>query len=133
MHSDDVLLQPADIQALSNPHGIATVFLRLGYAIDPKPMRPELLGITDTALAYRITAIQQIAIQDDWLRVYLIQVTSLRVSDRQALARALRVLRGFTYTEADRLDQFDRLFSAYGADEVRREDLHLIRFEYVWS
>lgn len=91
MLTDDKDLRPADIQSLSNRNEIASFFLKLGYNIDDRVEQiPSALGITNDSLLRQIRYIERIANQDDLLEVYLVELKSMRVADRQALARTFR-------------------------------------------
>jgi len=178
MLTADKALKASDIQSLSNPDAVASFFLGLGYNVDARiEQTASALGIANESLIRHIDHIEQIARQDDHLQVYLFEMKSVRVADRQALARAfrnvagdfllvitsdydsldfvlleriepevslsasmgrrqvvvrprtltvdrhnpdpvaLRVLRRFTYTEADVFAQFEKLLSAYTVAE----------------
>jgi hypothetical protein len=181
MLTEDRDLHVADVQSLSSPDGIASFFLKLGYNVDDRiEQSPSALGITNESLNRQIKYIERIANQDELLEVYLVELKSMRVADRQALARtfrnrgidflfvltadydsldfvlleqispvtpsedgrpamsrrqnivrprvltverqnpgpvALRVLRRFSYTEADPIAQFEKLLSAYTVAE----------------
>lgn len=177
MLTDDCQLTRSDVQGLSSADQVASFFLSLGYNVDARVQQTSTaLGIGADSLARRITHIERIANQDEELQVYLFQMKSMRVADRQALARhfgnlsgeflliltsdydtldfvlleralppsrnggmgrkrvavhphvltvdrqnpdavSLRVLRRFSYTEADAQFQFEKLLSAYTVAE----------------
>ncbi len=94
MHPDPTTITRNDIQALSDNDGVAALFLKLGYDVERLEQQPAVLGITAESLQRRIEHIEQIAVQDGWLHVYLFEMKTLRVTDREALARAFRDLAG---------------------------------------
>ncbi len=89
MLSDDRQLTAGDIQSLSTRDAVAALFATLGWNVDERlPQTPAALGITAESLIRQIRHVEQIAVQDDWLHVYLFEMRSVRVADRQALARS---------------------------------------------
>jgi len=91
MLTADKVLKASDVQSLSNPDAIASFFLGLGYNVDARiAQTPSALGITNESLTRHINHIEQIAAQEGYFKVYLFEMKSMRVSDRQALARAFR-------------------------------------------
>jgi hypothetical protein len=90
MQTDDFKVSPSHIRSLSNRDGVASFFLMLGYNVDRNVQSTAALGIAAQGLKRQITYIERIAVQDDWLHVYLFETRSMRVADRQALARAFR-------------------------------------------
>jgi hypothetical protein len=177
MLTEDRELSYSDLQRLSSADEIASFFLTLGYNVDARiEQTPAALGISADSLARRINHIERIADQEEELQAYLLEMKSMRVADRQALARhfrnlsgdflliltsdydtldfvllertlpeagnsgmarkrvavhphvltvdrqspdavVLRVLRRFSYTEADPQFQFEKLLSAYTVAE----------------
>ena len=87
---EDLNLRTSDIQSLSNVDAIASFFTSLGYNVERLPQTTAALGITNEALTRNIEEIEQIAVQDGELYIYLFEMKSMRVSDRQALARTFR-------------------------------------------
>jgi type I restriction-modification system DNA methylase subunit len=94
MRIDQSIIDTKDIQAISNRDGVAGLFLKLGYNVDRLEQSSAALGITADALIRRIEHIEQIAVQDALLYIYLFEMKSMRVSDREALARSFRDLAG---------------------------------------
>src|SRR5690554_4297944 len=91
MLMDDRDLRVADIQSLSNADAVAAFFLKLGYNVDGRIVQStDALGITNAELLRQIARVERIASQDGFLEVYLFEMRSLRVADRQALARTFR-------------------------------------------
>lgn len=92
MLPEDVDLQRNHIQRLSSREGVAAFFVTLGYPVERIPQTADALGITAESLKRQIVHIEQIAVDNeaDWLHVYLLEMKSIRVADRQALARAFR-------------------------------------------
>lgn len=90
MQTDDFEVSPSHIRSLSNRDGVASFLLMLGYNVDRNVQSTASLGITAESLKRQITYIERIAVQDDWLHVYLFEMRSMRLADRQALARAFR-------------------------------------------
>ena len=177
MLTEDRELSYSDLERLSSADEIASFFLTLGYNVDGRiEQTPAALGISAGNLVRRIRHIERIAEQEEELQVYLFEMKSMRVADRQALARhfrnlsgdflliltsdyatldfvllertlpeggssgmarkrvavhphvltvdrqsrdpvVLRVLRRFSYTEADPQFQFEKLLSAYTVAE----------------
>jgi len=170
---EDLNLRESEIQSLSHVDAIVAFFASLGYSVERLQQTPAALGITNDTLIRNIQHVEQIAVQDGELYIYLFVMKSMRLADRQALAKtfrnadgeyllvltadyesidfvllervlprdsagnpmvrkevlvqqhvltvnrrnpgrvALRVLRRFTYTEADVFYQIDKLLSAY--------------------
>lgn len=177
MQREDKLLSAPDIQLISNRDQVVAFFSLLGYhTSDRTNQTPEAMGITATSLRQQIRRMERIANEEEGtLQIYLIDLESLSMANRQALARgfrnrpgnyllvltsdyeridfvlierllpatgegiaqkqvtvrprvlsvmrrnpgpvALRVLRRFSYTEADADAQFDKLLSAYAVAE----------------
>lgn len=90
MQTDDFEVSPSHIRSLSNRDGVASFFLMLGYNVDRNVQSTVALGIAAEGLKRQISHIERIAVQDDWLHVYLFEMRSMRLADRQALARAFR-------------------------------------------
>ena len=90
MQTDDFEVSPSDIRTLSNRDSVAALFLTLGYNVDRTLQSTAALGITSESVKRQIQHIERIAVQDDWLHVYLFEMRSMRVADRQALARTFR-------------------------------------------
>ena len=80
---------------LANADGVAAFFLSLGYNVDMRvEQTPSALGISADSLLRQITHIERIASQNDELQVYLFEMKSMRVADRQGLARAFKNVAG---------------------------------------
>src|SRR6266851_650698 len=89
--SGDRALATSDVQTLANPDGVVGFFALLGYDTSARLIQtPSALAISADA-ARKIRRIERIADQEAGaLQVYLVELDSVTVQARQALARALR-------------------------------------------
>ena len=177
----DLELTERDVQQLATADEVAALFARLGYNTEARlAQSPANLGITSEGATRPIRRVELIADQDQFLQVYLFELSSVTVTHTRALARGLRnrtgnyllvltsdyerldfvlierflptaeaktigqqqagvrprsltvdrrkpsrihvrVLRRFTYTEADPYFQYDKLLSAYDTADWSEE------------
>ncbi|MGD2176012.1 MAG: hypothetical protein PVJ27_11460, partial [Candidatus Brocadiaceae bacterium] len=83
------------VQSLNSRDAVASFFAYLGYDVDQRTeQRPENLGVTADSLKQAITHIENVATQDDWLRVILVELKSVTVAHTRILANSLRNLAG---------------------------------------
>ena len=71
---EDIQLRESDIQSLSDRNAIASLFTTLGYDVDRLTQTPAALSITNETLIRNIEHIEQIAVQDDELYIYLFEM-----------------------------------------------------------
>jgi hypothetical protein len=80
-----------DVQGLSSRDALAAFFAGLSYATDSRIVQtPANLGITSDSVVRQITHLERLAVHDDWLQVYLVELSSLTLSGIRGIASALR-------------------------------------------
>ncbi|MCK4374894.1 MAG: hypothetical protein KAX19_06170, partial [Candidatus Brocadiae bacterium] len=83
------------VQGLNARDAVASFFAYLGYNVDQRTeQRPENLGVTADSLKRSITHIENVATQEDWLRVLLVELKSVTVAHARTLVNSLRNLAG---------------------------------------
>ncbi len=89
---DDLDLDPAHVQSLSNRDEVVKFFALLGYNTDSRlTQSTDAMGITADSLKQQVRHIERIADQEDGvLQVYLCELKSVTQASIQAIARALR-------------------------------------------
>src|SRR5579883_2578620 len=96
-YCDDVLLTPADVQALSSPESIVVFFSLLHYNTNEHVVQtPAAMGLTSANLRDNIQHIERVAANADFdvLEVYLFQLRSLTVASRNEIIQRFRYLTG---------------------------------------
>jgi hypothetical protein len=87
---EDLNLRESEIQSLSSIEALTSFFASLGYNAERLQQTPAALGITNDTLIRNIQHVEQIAVQDSELYIYLFVMKFLRVADRQAFAKTFR-------------------------------------------
>ena len=83
------------VQSLNSRDAVASFFSFLGYDVGERTeQRPENLGVTADSLKRSITHIENVATQDEHLRVVLVELKSVTVAHTRTLANSLRNLSG---------------------------------------
>ena len=83
------------VQSLNSRDAVASFFSFLGYDVGERTeQRPENLGVTADSLKNSITHIENIATQEEQLRVLLVELKSVTVAHTRTLLNSLRNLAG---------------------------------------
>jgi len=83
------------VQSLNSRDAVASFCAYLGYDVDQRTeQRPENLGVTAGSLKRAITHIENVATQDEWLRVILVELKSVTIAHTRTLVNSLRNLAG---------------------------------------
>ncbi len=108
-YQSDIDLTASDIQQMSSREGVRAFFTGLGYNVSPIEQRPENYGIENRPFGQHCLYFEQIGVEEDTLYILLFEMRSVRVTDRQVLARALEKTNGryllvITDQDYDRID-----------------------------